>query len=68
MSTGIIQSLNLTEEDTKMINNSFYVDKRFMIAIVSCVFILPWLFFKKIGVLSYTRSLSFMVVFFIVNA
>ncbi len=56
VSSGIIQSLNLTMNETEHISSSFYVDRRFIIAIAACVFILPWLFFKKIGVLSYTRS------------
>ncbi|XP_064399052.1 sodium-coupled neutral amino acid transporter 7-like isoform X2 [Halichondria panicea] len=65
MSSGIIQSLNLTANETNHIKSSFYVDRRFIIAIVACVFILPWLFFKKIGVLSYTSFLAVLCCFYI---
>ena len=35
--------------------NHWFLDRRFMIAVVSVVFILPWLFPRRIGILSYTR-------------
>ena len=35
--------------------NHWYLDRRFMVAAVSVVLILPWLFPKRIGILSYTR-------------
>ena len=36
----------------------WFLDRRFMIAVVSIVFILPWLFPKRIGILSYTRCVE----------
>ena len=53
--THYIQCCKVASAHGEAVKNHWFLDRRFMITVVSVVFILPWLFPRRIGILSYTR-------------